>query len=127
MPVTESCLPKSFMLSTAVTGLREILSSWRLWSLLGWIEIRQRYARSAVRPFLLTNSMAVMIGSIGAVHGTMFGQNLSDYFPFLSVGLVMWLVFTQIVNKGATVYIQSAHSIQQVVTPKLLFVLQVVW
>jgi lipopolysaccharide transport system permease protein len=115
------------MLSIAITDLRESLSSWRLWSLLGWIEIRQRYARSAVGPFWLTISMAVMIGSIGAVYGTLFGQNLREYLPFLSVGLVMWFVFAQIVNEGATVYIHSAHYIRQAATPKLLYVLQVVW
>ncbi|WP_434033963.1 ABC transporter permease [Cupriavidus sp. a3] len=115
------------MLSIAITDLRESLSSWRLWSLLGWIEIRQRYARSAVGPFWLTISMAVMIASIGAVYGTLFGQELREYLPFLSVGLVMWFLLAQIVNEGSTVYIHSAHYIRQAATPKLLYVLQVVW
>src|SRR4029453_11646207 len=104
------------MLSIAITDLRESLSSWRLWSLLGWIEIRQRYARSAVGPFWLTISMAVMIASIGAVYGTLFGQELREYLPFLSVGLVMWFLLAQIVNEGSTVYIHSAHYIRQAAT-----------
>ncbi|WP_454742152.1 ABC transporter permease [Cupriavidus necator] len=115
------------MLSIAITDLRESLSSWRLWSLLGWIEIRQRYARSAVGPFWLTISMAVMIAAMGAVYGTLFGQELREYLPFLSVGLVMWFLLAQIVNEGSTVYIHSAHYIRQAATPKLLYVLQVVW
>lgn len=115
------------MLLTAIHDLRESVASWRLWSLLGWIEIRQRYARSAVGPFWLTISMAIMIASIGAVYGTLFGQELHEYLPFLSIGLVMWFLLATIVNEGAVVYIHNAHFIRQAATPKLLYVLQVMW
>src|SRR5207253_3167869 len=90
-------------------------------------EIRQRYARSAAVPFWLTISMAVMIASIGRVYGTLFAHEPREYLPFLSVGLVMWFLLAQIVNEGSTVYIHSAHYIRQAATPKLLYVLQVVW
>lgn len=116
-----------FMFSIAIADFRESLFSWRLWMLLGWLEIRQRYARSSVGPFWLTISMAVMIGSIGAVYGTLFGMNLKEYLPFLSVGLVMWTLFAQITNEGSTVYINSSAYIRQAATPKILFVLQIVW
>lgn len=71
--------------------------------------------------------MAVMIGSIGAVYGTLFGMHLKEYLPFLSVGIVLWTLFSQIANDGSLVYISSAAYIRQAATPKLLFVFQVVW
>lgn len=101
--------------------------AWRLWGLLGWIEIRQRYARSAVGPFWLTISMAVMIGSIGAVYGTLFGQNLSDYLPFLATSLITWTLFSQSINEGCIAYIGASSYIRQAATPKLVFVFQVIW
>lgn len=103
------------------------VQSWRLWGLLGWLEIRQRYARSAVGPFWLTISMAVVIGSIGAVYGTLFGQNMHDYLPFLSISLVIWTLFSQTVNEGCTAYINATSYIRQASTPKLIFVFQMVW
>lgn len=115
------------MISTALNDLRASLASWRLWTLLGWLEIRQRYARSRFGPFWLTISMAVMIASIGVVYGTLFGQNMRDYLPFLAISLVMWSVFSQTVSEGTTAYINSANYIRQAATPKLVFILQVVW
>jgi lipopolysaccharide transport system permease protein len=115
------------MITTAINDLRESIASWRLWTLLGWLEIRQRYARSRFGPFWLTISMAVMIGSIGVVYGTLFGQKLRDYLPFISISLVMWGLFSQTVSEGATAYINSANYIRQAATPKLIYILQVVW
>ncbi|MFT3802258.1 MAG: ABC transporter permease [Burkholderiaceae bacterium] len=111
----------------ALGDFRRSLLAWRLWTLLGWMEIRQRYARSSLGPFWLTISMGVMIGSLGVVYGTLFGQNMSDYLPFLAIGLVMWTAFAQTVTEGSLAYISSAAYIRQASTPKLIFVLQVAW
>ncbi len=115
------------MLNSILTDLRASIASWRLWTLLGWLEVRQRYARSRVGPFWLTISMGVMIASIGVVYGTLFGQKMTDYLPFLSISLVMWTFFSQTVIEGSTAYINSATYIRQASTPKLIYMLQVVW
>lgn len=122
--VTGDVLTPYYMITTAISDLRSSIASWRLWTLLGWLEIRQRYARSRLGPFWLTISMAVIIGSIGVVYGTLFGQKMSDYLPFISVSLVMWGLFSQTVSDGATAYINSASYIRQAATPKLIFILQ---
>ena len=115
------------MFSLGFVDLKESIASWRLWTLLGWLEVRQRYARSRVGPFWLTISTGVLIGSIGVVYGTLFGQKMSDYLPFLSISLVMWSIFSQTVIEGSTAYINSGQYIRQAATPKLIFMLQVVW
>jgi lipopolysaccharide transport system permease protein len=103
------------------------LRAWRLWSLLGWLEIRQRYARSSLGPFWLTISMAVMIGSIGAVYGSLFGTNLKEYLPFLSIGIVLWTYFSQVISEGSLVYVNSSAYILNAATPRLVFVFQTIW
>ncbi|MFM0308881.1 ABC transporter permease [Paraburkholderia sp. RL17-383-BIF-A] len=115
------------MFNLIIVDLKQSVASWRLWTLLGWLEVRQRYARSRVGPFWLTISMGVMIGSIGVVYGSLFGQKMSDYLPFLSISLVMWGTFSQIVIEGSTAYINSGQYIRQASTPKLIYILQVVW
>lgn len=115
------------MISTAFSDLRASLASWRLWTLLGWLEIRQRYARSRFGPFWLTISMAVMIASIGMVYGTLFGQKLHDYLPFIAISLVFWTMFSSSVSEGSTAYINSANYIRQAATPKLIYLFQVMW
>ncbi len=111
----------------ALHDLYASLVRWRLWMLLGWLEIRQRYARSRIGPFWLTISTGVMITSIGLVYGTLFGQNMREYLPFLAVSIIFWSTFSQIINEGTVAYISSANYIRQISTPRLVFILQVIW
>jgi lipopolysaccharide transport system permease protein len=115
------------MLTLSLADLKQSLASWRLWTLLGWLEIRQRYARSRVGPFWLTISMGVLIASLGVVYGTLFGQPMHDYLPFLAASLVLWGLFSQTINEGSLAYINSASYIRQMSTPKLIYMFQVVW
>lgn len=114
-------------MNEALSDLRRSLVSWRLWTLLGWLEIRQRYARSRVGPFWLTISMGVIIGTIGIVYGTLFGQKMSDYLPYLAASLVLWGLFSSIVTEGSTAYISNGAYIRQVATSRLIYILQVTW
>jgi len=116
-----------FMLTHSLVDFKQSIASWRLWTLLGWLEIRQRYARSRLGPFWLTISMGVMIVSLGVVYGTLFGQSMSDYLPFLASSLVLWSLFSQTIQEGGTAYINNASYIRQMATPKLIYILQVVW
>ena len=115
------------MFRSILADVKGSISLWRLWTLLGWLEVRQRYARSRLGPFWLTISMGVMIASIGVVYGTLFGQKMTEYLPFLAVSLVLWTAFSQIIMDGSLAYISSANYIRQVPTPKLIYVFQVVW
>jgi lipopolysaccharide transport system permease protein len=114
-------------LRTALVDLLASLRAWRLWSLLGWLEIRQRYARSKLGPFWLTISMGVLVGMMGLVYGTLFGQDLSVYVPMVAIGMVMWGLFSGTVGEGSNAYIASSNYIRQVSTPRLLYVLQAAW
>ncbi|WP_175962544.1 ABC transporter permease [Burkholderia pyrrocinia] len=115
------------MLTLSLADLKQSIASWRLWTLLGWLEIRQRYARSRVGPFWLTISMGVMISSLGVVYGTLFGQKMNEYLPFLAASIVLWGLFSTTVVEGSVAYINSASYIRQMATPKLIYILQVVW
>ena len=114
-------------LGIATADLKASIKAWRLWSLLGWIEIRQRYARSKLGPFWLTISMGVVIGAIALVFGTLFHQDMATYLPMLSTGMVTWTLLSTIITEGCNVYISSDKYIRQVRTPRLIYVLQAMW
>jgi lipopolysaccharide transport system permease protein len=113
--------------SLALHDLAASLRAWRLWTLLGWLELRQRYARSRLGPFWLTISMGVLVGTLGLVYGALLGQPMSDYLPLVASGIVLWALFSGVVNDGCTCYIASANYIRQVQTPRLIYVLQAAW
>jgi lipopolysaccharide transport system permease protein len=89
------------------------LRRWRLWSLLGWLDIRQRYARSALGPFWITLSMGVMVGSLGVVYGTLFGQSMAGYLPLVGTGFVIWGFISGVLNDSCGAYINNANYIRQ--------------
>jgi lipopolysaccharide transport system permease protein len=114
-------------LTLGFADLVRSLASWRLWTLLGWLQIRQRYSRSKLGPFWLTISMGVLVGTMGVVYGALLGQKISEYLPMIAIGLVLWGLFAGTVNEGCTAYIDSANYIRQVRTPRILYQLQAAW
>ena len=115
------------MIATALQDFSSSIRAWRLWTLLGWVEIRQRYARSKLGPFWVTISMGVLVGTLGIVYGALLNQSKVDYLPLVAVGIVMWGLFSGIVGDGCNAYIGSANYIRNAATPRLIYVLQVAW
>ncbi len=59
----------------------------RVWSLLGWQEVRQRYRRSILGPFWLTLSTGAMVAAMGPLYGRLLNQDVASYFPYLAISL----------------------------------------
>lgn len=114
-------------ISIGFIDLLQSMGRWRLWTLLGWLEIRQRYSRSKLGPFWLTVSMGILVATMGVVYGALLGKKLSEYLPMVAIGVVVWALFSAIVSEGSSAYIQNANYIRQVRTPRLIYVFQVVW
>jgi len=100
---------------------------WRLWSKLGWHDIRKRYRRSVLGPFWLTLSMAVMVASLGLIYGTLFRLDLENYLPFLAIGLATWTFVASFLNEGCTSFIDLEPLIKNVRIPMSLHILRVLW
>ena len=66
------------------------IRAWRLWTMLGWNDIRQRYRRSVLGPFWITISMAVFITLLGVIYSHIFKIELKTYLPYLSLGYIIW-------------------------------------
>jgi ABC-type polysaccharide/polyol phosphate export permease len=98
-----------------------------LWTTLGWQDIRQRYRRSVLGPFWVTLSMAVMTASMGVLYSQLFGQSVSDYLPFLTIGLVMWGFISALVTDGCQTFISAESMIKQVRMPLTVHVWRQIW
>ena len=72
-------------LLTALRDVAQGIAAVRIWSTLGWQEVRQRYRRSTLGPFWLTLSTGAMIAGMGPLYGRLLNQDASDYFPYLAV------------------------------------------
>ena len=58
-----------------------------IWWTLAWFYIVLRYRRSMLGPLWLTLSMGAMIGGMGPLYASIFGTELSKFFPHLTLGI----------------------------------------
>ncbi|QCO19919.1 ABC transporter permease (plasmid) [Azospirillum brasilense] len=114
-------------IARARDDLAEGLKRWTLWSTLGWHDIRKRYRRSVLGPFWLTLSMAVLVGSLGLVYGTLFQLDLQNYLPFLSISLATWTLIAAILNEGCMSFVELEALIKNVRIPMSVHVLRILW
>jgi lipopolysaccharide transport system permease protein len=95
--------------------------------MLGWQDIRQSYRRSVFGQLWITIGMAVTIGAIGIVFGTIFATPLEIFLPYLASGLIMWALSAGILNDGNMAFIASEGMIKQLPLPKIVYIVRIVW
>src|SRR5882757_8879566 len=106
-------------------GARDIgqgLANWRLWSMLGWNDIHQRYRRSALGPFWITISMAIFIVLLGFIYSKLFHQDIAVYLPYVAMGLITWGFITGTTVEACSVFIENAGIIKQIRLPYSIYV-----
>ncbi len=98
---------------------------WRLACSLGWLDIRLRYRGSALGPFWLTLSSAVMVASMGFIYGTLFGVVLSQYLPFLAISLILWQTgIGGLTSEACNVFLEAEATIRSLRMPFTVQVLR---
>jgi ABC-2 type transport system permease protein len=103
------------------------LGRWELWSTLGWHDIRQRYRRSVVGPFWLTLSMGMMIGGLAYLYVGVFAQDISTYFPYLALGMIIFTFVSSLVTEGSGTFVAAGPAIVKMKAPLSIYIYQMVW
>jgi lipopolysaccharide transport system permease protein len=100
---------------------------WRLWCMLGWNDIRQRYRRSFIGPFWITLSMAIFTVLLGVVYSFLFKMSIETYLPYVAMGLVSWGFVSTTITDASGVFTGSTSIIEQIRLPHTLHVLRANW
>jgi lipopolysaccharide transport system permease protein len=108
-------------------GLADFRQALQLGLTLGWNDIRQTYKRSKLGLFWITLGMSVNVAAIGLVFGLIFGSPLDVFLPFLAAGLIVWGLYSSIINEGAQAFVSAEGFIKQLPIPKITFLIRVVW
>lgn len=103
------------------------VSAVQVWGTLGWHDIKQRYRRSVLGPFWFTLSTLIMVVVLGLLYSTLLNQEISNYLPYLAVGLVVWQYLASAVNEGCSAFIGSAYLIKQIRLPLTVHVCRIAW
>jgi ABC-type polysaccharide/polyol phosphate export permease len=98
-----------------------------IWLALAWQDIVQRYRRSFLGPLWITISTGVMVGVMGPLYGRLFAQDMSVYFPYLAVSIVLWQTIAQVIGESSNAFIAAEGYMKQVKLPYSLYVFRLVW
>ena len=94
--------------------LIEALTQFELWGYLARQDIKTRYRRSKIGPFWITISMAIFCGALGAVYSRLFGVEISELLPFISIGMVVWSLVAGVIGEMPTLYVEAAPFIKDI-------------
>ena len=110
-----------------VSDLRQGVQNTEFWSYLSHHEVKQRYRRSLIGPFWITITTGVMVVGVGILYGGLFGSNLTDYLPYLSVSLILWNYMAQSINDSCSLFVDSSGVMRQMKTPRSTFYFKVMY
>ncbi len=105
--------------------LYEILQSallWNIWVRLGLQDVRLRFRRSALGFGWVSLNLAVLILAIGLIYGNLLGQDLAEFIPYLTIGLVLWGYLTNSIVEGGQTFLIAEGYIKQINLPMDVYI-----
>ena len=111
----------------AITDITSGLMNWDMWGRLGWREIKRRYRRTVVGPFWTTLSLGIFVVALGVVWSRLWGQDPKTYLPFLTSGMLVWVMFSSFATEGSAALVAAEGLIKQLRVSYTLLACAVVW
>jgi len=129
-------LPKYYAAATASFGeefknaCNDLVTSFkntRIWFALGLNDVVARYRGSVLGPFWITLTTAVFVLGIGLLYAGLMNVPVDRYIPWMTTGLVVWSLISQVVLEGADAFVAASDVLRQAALPAPLFVWRVIW
>ncbi len=114
-------------LSKALNDIASGFRRYKIWTMLGWQDVKQRYRRSVFGPWWLTISTGVMVAGMGPLYGRLFGQPRAGYVSFVAASLITWQLISTIISDSCQVFIAAEGHIKQTRLPLSIYVYRVIW
>jgi ABC-type polysaccharide/polyol phosphate export permease len=81
-----------------------------LWARLGWLEVKRRYRRTMIGPLWTSVSLAMYIIPVGLLGAGLWHQDVPEYLPFLTSGLIAFFFISTIITESCTLLV-SGHAL----------------
>jgi ABC-2 type transport system permease protein len=78
----------------AIADISKGLRDYRLAAFLAWEDIGQRYKRTMLGPMWIVLSTGIWFSAMGFVMANLFGHSPAEYLPFMTSGLLVWLLIS---------------------------------
>ena len=98
-----------------------------IWGRLGWRETKRRYRRTVFGPFWTTVGLALFVTCLGLVWANLWNRDPKVYLPYLTSGMLCWVMFSTICMDGCVSFIVSEKLLRQLRISYTLLACANVW
>ncbi len=103
------------------------IKKYRLWLYLGKSDIKLRYRGSVLGPVWITFSMLITISALSLVYSRLLHQNIREYIPFLTCGILIWSFIASTLGESTEVFVSSKDFIDSIRMPYFIFLYRMIW
>jgi ABC-type polysaccharide/polyol phosphate export permease len=117
-------------LKLASAASRDIFSALKMTpnvATLAWIDMEDRYRRSALGPLWMALTLGVTAGSLGFLYSKILKQPLNEYLPFITATLFIWLFFVSVINEATAAFVSGAAMIKNSTQPLFINIMRVIF
>lgn len=101
----------------ALHDLAGIVDRGYVWRALAFYDIRSRYRFSMLGTLWIVMSTAVTAVSVGLIYGQFFGQDIGQYLPYFTAGLIVWTFISTVLNEASGTLIAAGNLIKSTRVP----------
>lgn len=102
------------------------LKKHRIWIKFAWLDIKQRYRRTAIGPFWTTISFLATALMLSLVYSTLFNINDKHFVAYIMSGLAVWGFISTLIGEGCYTYTGSSTIILERKLPFAVHALRLV-
>lgn len=103
------------------------LSNFRIWTHLGWRDLRAQYARTKIGPWWSAASLAAIVAGSSIAVGLLGDQTAASLTPRLAVGFSIWTLISNSLTEGAGLFETERSLLLNSTLDETSLVMRVIW
>ena len=112
MPNKKYFIPSSAFMQFKKNIILNLLINYHRWFYPAYISLKIRFIRTSLGPFWETITTAIFISFAGVLWSKIFNQDIKSFVPYLFTGMVIWKLYSGIINSGCAAYVENAAMIK---------------
>lgn len=95
-------------------AISDLIRSYKIlpmWLHIGTQTVKLRYRRSILGPIWLVLTTIIKVLGLGLVYSALFKVQISEYLPYVAVGLIVWGHINTYITQGCNVFIKHRRLI----------------
>lgn len=94
-----------------------------VWLILSLTEIKTKYKRTIIGPFWMSIGTGIIVTGMGVIWGAIFHMSLSEFLPYIALGLIFWTFISSILAESCTTFISNSDIIHNTKLPLIIYVI----